>query len=126
MNRAEDWMRQAKRDLTHAVHALEDGDYEWSCFAAQQAAEKALKAAFQKRNKEGWGHSLAGLCQALSVDVLLPNDISDAGKKLDKHYIPSRYPNGFVSGAPGDYYLREDAEKAIEDARKIIRFCEGL
>ena len=126
MNRAEDWMRQAKRDATHAFHALEDGDYEWSCFAAQQAAEKALKSTFQKRNQEGWGHSLAALCLALSKEVPVPQEISDASKRLDKHYIPARYPNGFASGTPGDYYLKEDAEKAIEDAQKIIRFCDGL
>ena len=39
-----DWWRQAERDLQHARHALEDEDYEWACFAAHQAAEKAVKA----------------------------------------------------------------------------------
>lgn len=43
MQRHEDWMRQACRDLKHAEHALEDADYEGACFAAQQAAEKAIK-----------------------------------------------------------------------------------
>jgi HEPN domain-containing protein len=43
--RARDWLRQAEADLRHARHALDDGDHEWSCFAAQQAAEKAAKAA---------------------------------------------------------------------------------
>ena len=42
--REEDWLRQAKRDLEHARHALGNRDYEWSCFAAQQAAVKAVKA----------------------------------------------------------------------------------
>jgi HEPN domain-containing protein len=42
--RSADWMRQAEADLRHARHALEDGDYEWSAFASQQAAEKAIKA----------------------------------------------------------------------------------
>lgn len=46
--REEDWIRQAKRDPEHARHALGDRDYEWSCFAAQQAAEKAVKALYQK------------------------------------------------------------------------------
>jgi HEPN domain-containing protein len=51
--REKDWLRQAKRDLEHAQHALEDEDYEWSCFAAQQAAEKAVKALYQKLGAEG-------------------------------------------------------------------------
>lgn len=42
--RYEDWMRQARRDLRHARNSLESEDYEWACFAAQQAAEKAVKA----------------------------------------------------------------------------------
>jgi len=126
MNRAADWMRQAKKDLQHAVHAKGSGDYEWSCFAAQQAAEKSLKATFLKRGKEGWGHSVVGLCQALGQEALVPSEIADAAKRLDKHYIPSRYPNGFASGTPADYYVIQDAEAAIRDADQIIRFCEGL
>jgi len=126
MNRAGDWMRQADRDARHAANALEDGDFEWSCFAAQQAAEKAFKAALQQRNKEGWGHSVTGLCQALAEEMEVPAELLEAGKRLDKHYIPSRYPNGFASGAPGDYYTRDDADRAVQDANQIIRFCKGL
>jgi HEPN domain-containing protein len=44
--RYEDWFRQAQRDINHARNALEDGDYDWACFAAQQAAEKAVEALF--------------------------------------------------------------------------------
>ena len=119
-------MRQAERDARHAANAREDGDFEWSCFAAQQSAEKAIKSALQKRNKEGWGHSVTGLCQALGLEVTLPPGLLDASKRLDKHYIPARYPNGFASGAPGDYYTKEDADRAVNDAIEIIRFCKSL
>ena len=37
-NRYLDWFRQAEADLRHAHNSKEDGDYEWSCFASQQAA----------------------------------------------------------------------------------------
>jgi HEPN domain-containing protein len=47
-NRYLDWLRQADADLRHARHAAADVNFEWSCFAAQQAAEKALKALLQK------------------------------------------------------------------------------
>ncbi len=50
-----DWLGQARRDLAHAQHSVEAGDYEWACFASQQAAEKAVKAVFQKQNREAWG-----------------------------------------------------------------------
>jgi HEPN domain-containing protein len=63
--RYEDWLRQAKRDLEHAQRALDDGDYEWACFAAQQSAEKAVKALFLKANGDAWGHSVSALLQQL-------------------------------------------------------------
>lgn len=46
MNRWRDWWEQSARarDLAHARHAVEDGDYEWAASAAQHTAEKALKA----------------------------------------------------------------------------------
>jgi len=44
VNRWSDWWEQAQRDLAHARHALVDGDYEWAAFAAQQTAEKGVKA----------------------------------------------------------------------------------
>jgi len=37
-------MKQALKDLSHARLSLENGDFEWACFAAQQAGEKAVKA----------------------------------------------------------------------------------
>ena len=59
VSRAEDWLRQALRDLEHARRSLKFGDYEWACFAAQQAAEKSVKALYQKLGIEVWGHSVS-------------------------------------------------------------------
>jgi HEPN domain-containing protein len=49
-------------------------------------------------------------------------EIVDAAKRLDKHYIPTRYPNGFDQGAPTDYYTAAEAETAIADAT-LVGFC---
>ena len=39
----------------------------------------------------------------------------DSARALDKHYIPTRYPNGFAQGgAPTDYYTKRDAEDSID------------
>jgi len=43
-NRDRDWLRQAHRDLEQAEDSRRTGHHEWACFAAQQAAEKAVKA----------------------------------------------------------------------------------
>ncbi len=122
-NRYLDWFRQAEADLRHARHALEDGDFEWSCFAAQQAAEKALKAVFQKLGMDAWGHTLTALIGNLPPSIQTSPKLIDYAKMLDKHYIPTRYPNGFESGAPTDFYTAGEAQNAVQYAEDILEFC---
>jgi len=122
-NRYADWFRQGEADLRLAHSALAGKHYEWSCFAAQQAAEKALKSVFQKRGMEAWGHTLTVLIGNLPPDIRPPETLVDYARSLDKHYIPTRYPNGFASGAPTDFYTRKEAEQAIQYAEAIVEFC---
>lgn len=124
-SRYEDWLRQASRDLGHARHALEDGDYEWACFAAQQAAEKAVKALFRFLAADAWGHSVSLLLGRLPESHRPLDRLIDGAKELDKHYIPSRYPNGFDEGAPLDYYTRDESIRSIDHAQAIFTFCEN-
>lgn len=123
MNRWRDWLDQSARDLTHARHALDDSDFEWAAFAAQQAAEKVLKALVMAQGGEPWGHLTTGLAEALPESIETPAAVLDAARRLDKHYIPARYPNGFASGYPGKLYTRGEAEQAINDAATIDQFC---
>jgi hypothetical protein len=64
-SRYEDGFRQAQRDISHAQHALEDGDYDWACFAAQQAAQKAVKALLRFLTADAWGQSVSLLLRRL-------------------------------------------------------------
>ncbi|MCK4393262.1 HEPN domain-containing protein [Candidatus Bipolaricaulota bacterium] len=48
MERSADWMDTAQGDLEHAKSDVKGGFYNWACFSAQQAAEKAIKAVFQR------------------------------------------------------------------------------
>ena len=125
VSRANDWLKQALRDLEHAKKSLELGYYEWACFASQQAAKKAVKALFQKLNIEIWGHSVSRLLQSLPDEHKPPEKLIDKPKELDRHYIPTRYPNFHPEGAPMDYYVEEDARRAIENAEEILEFCKG-
>jgi len=68
VNRWRDWWDQSARDLAHAEHAREDRDYEWAAFAAQQAAEKALRALVMSNGGEPWGHLTTGLAEAFARD----------------------------------------------------------
>lgn len=125
LNRWRDWWDQSSRDLLHARHALADEDYEWAAFAAQQAAEKALKGVIMAHSGEPWGHLTTGLAEALPPEAAAPRDVLDASRRLDKHYIPARYPNGFADGYPGKLYTRGEAEQAIADATIVAEFCRG-
>lgn len=123
-NRAQDWVAQARHDIDHARHAVDDGDYEWACFAAQQGAEKAVKGFVLALGGEGWGHSITRLLTDLAHRHEIPTALLSASKRLDKHYLPTRYPNGFDVGTPKDYYTVEEARLAIDDAEQIYHFCK--
>ncbi len=120
--RSADWFRQAQADLRHARHAAESQDFEWAAFAAQQAAEKAVKALFQKLHLDAWGHTLSLLLASLP-ETAGAAPLLDTARRLDKHYIPTRYPNGFERGAPVDFYTAGEAAPAIADAEDIVGFC---
>jgi HEPN domain-containing protein len=126
MERSRDWWVQAQADLRHAHNARSSSSFEWACFAAQQAAEKALKAVFEKRQQRVWGHTLTHLLQALKEQEAIPAELLEQAKILDKHYIPTRYPNGLAQGAPTEFYTRQEADDAIRYSQAILRFCERL
>jgi len=123
--RSRDWLRQAEADLRHAHHAREDEDYDWAAFASHQAAEKAIKALFQKLHLDAWGHTLSVLLASLPEPARPDEALMDHAKELDKHYIPTRYPNGFERGAPTDFYTRGEADRAIALAEAILGFCRN-
>lgn len=121
--RSLDWLRQAESDLRHARHSREDGDYDWAAFACHQAAEKAIKALFQRLHRDAWGHTLSQLLTSLPEGHRPEDALVDRAKELDKHYIPTRYPNGFERGAPVDFYTAKEADQAIANAEAIVGFC---
>ena len=125
--RVKDWFRQAEADLEHAHLAIGGAAYEWACFAAQQAAEKAAKAAHAALGQEAWGHVVTELLDALrSRSPGIDEALLDRARALDKLYIPTRYPNGLASGAPADFYTRAEAERAIADAEAILAICRTM
>jgi len=122
-NRCQDWLKQAEKDLQHAQLSLEHGDYEWACFAAHQAAEKAVKALHLFLGQEAWGHVVAKLLRELPIPV--SEELIERGKVLDGYYIPPRYPNGFPEGAPFEHFGSLQAREALQHARSILEFIRS-
>jgi len=126
MERSKDWIDEAEGDLEHARSDMAGGYHNWACFSAQQSAEKAAKAVFQKVGAEAWGHSVADLLSELSRQYAIPDELMNGALELDKAYIPTRYPNAHPSGSPRSRYTREEARRLIEQAEKIVKFCSNL
>jgi HEPN domain-containing protein len=121
-NRAHDWLKQAIRDLAQSEDSRKAGRHEWACFAAQQGAEKAVKALHLHLGQEAWGHVIAKLLRELPDTVQVLEDLVDKGRVLDAFYIPSRYPNSHPEGAPLEHYGPLQSEEALRYAGEIIAF----
>ena len=116
------WLRQATQDLDDARYNRKGGRYHLACFLSQQASEKALKGYLYAQGEEQvWGHSVADLIrQATRYDPAF-EPLIRVGGTLDRHYIPTRYPNGLPGGIPAEAFDADDADKAIQQAEQIIR-----
>lgn len=123
--RAHDWLRQALRDLEHAEDARRADRHEWACFAAHQAAEKAVKALHLHLAQEAWGHVVARLLRELPATVPVPPDLVEKARVLDSFYIPTRYPNGHPEGAPFEHYGPLQSGEAVQYAREVLDFVRA-
>lgn len=124
-NRAGDWFRQAERDVEQAEDSRRAGRHEWACFAAHQAADKAVKALHLSLGQEAWGHMVARLLVELPPSCAVPGDLVDKAKVLDAFYVPTRYPNGHPEGAPFEHYGPLQSEDGIRHASEILRFARS-
>jgi len=123
VSRASDWIRQAVRDLEHAKRSIEIRHFEWACFAAHQAAEKAVKALYQHLGMEVWGCSISKMLEKFPEEYRPSRQLIDKAREIDKHYIASRYPNFYPEGSPSEYYTLEEAERIVKYAEEIVRYC---
>lgn len=123
MRREADWLRQAEADLKAAGDLKATSNFAHACFMSQQAAEKALKAVLEHFNEDAFGHDLDGLLHRVERHVAVPEEVRRACVKLNKLYIPARYPNAFPSGAPADHFHDFEAEEAVRDAQKVVSFA---
>ncbi len=120
------WMNEADNTLKSAEIDKKNGFFNWSCFKCQQAAEFSLKAILYGLGSTPFGHSLTKLTSDLKNHDINVSSILTACKKLDLHYIPSRYPNAYSTGAPFEYHDEVIAEEALNNASIIFNFIKGI
>jgi HEPN domain-containing protein len=127
---AERWLKTAEGDLETAVVLLQNEKFAHSCFHSQQAGEKALKAVWYLLEAYPWGHSVKKLIQDLEhVDLNTKSKLEHVLKSailLDRHYIPTRYPNGLPDLTPEEAFLEEDAKTCIDNAGRIIDAVKNI
>jgi HEPN domain-containing protein len=115
------WYSQATDDLEAASALLLAQKYAQSCFYAQQAAEKSIKAVWRALDLDPWGHSTARLIRELPISEqakFLP--LLEAALGLDKLYLPSRYPDALADLIPAEAFTRGEADHAILAAEQIL------
>lgn len=116
------WLRQAEHDLEVARKHLTDAWYADACYAAEQAAQKALKGfLYGAGERTVTTHALPDLLkQAGRFDGALLVFASGAST-LTQYYVATRYPDVIPgSVAPFEVYTKKQAEEAIKIAEDVI------
>jgi len=123
----ERWLKQATYTLESAKRDREARDYAWACFKAEQAGQFALKALLRGLGRPAFGHSTSTLLEKVrELGISVPQEIMDSARELERHYIPSRYPDSYPAGIPLEYYRDKDAEESISSAEKIVEFVKKV
>ncbi len=119
---ARDNWAQSKADANTA-HMLRDaGIYYASVFFAQQAAEKALKAAIlHKCGKQPRGHNLITFANELSAPLAVMN----AAGELNFDFLSSRNPE-HAEGVPAQLYDLASANLHLEASAELVKWARQL
>jgi len=122
------WFLQGEDDLRFVEWVLKENKFfDKGCFMAQQAGEKFLKACLYARGERHViGHSLFVMAQELATFDGSFQDIVNEAKRLDRFYIPTRYPNGLPGGSPFEIYSAGDLTGAWEDLKRIFEAARNF
>lgn len=122
MDKTGNWLKQAEEDLLWAKASLKDAIFRGACFAAQQAAEKALKAFLISREVNvAKIHDLVTLnqkCYELEGEF---TSLESSCSKLSPYYLSSRYPDI----AQFEEYAEKQSKDAVDQANKIVDFVKS-
>jgi HEPN domain-containing protein len=119
---AQRWWEQALDDRAFVQAMAQEGRFfDKACFTAQQAAEKALKAClYAEGRREVIGRALLEFVRDLAQRHPEFAACGAPAARLDRHYIPTRYPNGLPGGSPFQSYSAGDLASALADLEALI------
>jgi HEPN domain-containing protein len=123
------WFDQAKWDLEASKISRQEGFYEWSCFEAQQSAEKSIKAVIVaygvKAPRTHKLSSLIGMMKDLDKKIM---DIYFDVRTLQAFTFIARYP--FLvpdeNNSPHNFITSKDSEKCINQAEQILNTLQSF
>ncbi len=119
---ARHWLRYAEGNLARAKQEKpEVTPWEYMCFDAQQAAEKAVKAVLVFREIEfPRTHAVGELLAFLNrAGEAIPDELWDADA-LSGYATHARYPGGEQPATQDDYV------EAVRLAEQVVRWAEGI
>ena len=115
-----DWLYEASEDLETARSLFKLRRYAHACFHAQQAAEKALKAAIlvllRRLERQ---HDLVELYTMVKEGFHLPREVEELMVELSSYYTQARYPNAGLR-RPSKAIGSTQAEKALKVAEAVV------
>ena len=122
------WLNEALWDYDTALILHRERRYNAAAFYAHQAAEKAVKALLYYVNEAPWGHSVRVLLERYfeKKNIGKNEELLKYARELDRHYIPSRYPNAHPAGTPHEAYDEETSKRALEASKKIIEYVKRI
>lgn len=125
---AERWIREAEYTLRQAERNCREGSYNLACFLSEQTAQKALKAVLYFDGVRFINiHSVTELAKEASGTHQEFSSLMSEGSRLDQYYLSARYPDAVPEPAiPAEIFTKNQAEEAVEMARKIFEACRGL
>ncbi|OGD93962.1 hypothetical protein A3A48_02255 [Candidatus Curtissbacteria bacterium RIFCSPLOWO2_01_FULL_37_9] len=115
------WLKKTREDLRWTKHNLEVKEYSGTCFSAQQAVEKSLKAylLFKGKSLRKTHDVIALLKDCIEVDDSF-EELEDMIEVLFPYYATTRYPFGDELFT----FSKMRAKKAYSAASKIVKFVE--
>ncbi len=124
---AASWFAQAQRDLDAAAYLFDGARYDAACFAAQQATEKALKAALVWfAGDRPRTHQLAMLTAELATyRADAPQALGDIAA-LDPYYVTTRYPDAIGGAVPGATFFAPEGRLALDRAARAVAYVASV